>query len=170
MRAPLALALLTALASPAAAAAPQPARGVAIGMFSGRWYEVARIAEGKDRRCQFPTNDFSGPPGGGLSVVETCHEGSPDGPAHTFNATVRILPGADNAKIKMGFLGGLISQEYWILDHADDGESWALMATPGGRFLWVLSRRPTLDGAARAAAIARIAALGYNTDHLKASR
>jgi apolipoprotein D and lipocalin family protein len=166
----LALAMLSLVAWPAQAAAPGPARGVAIEMYSGRWYEIARIAEGKDRRCEFPTNDFSGRPGENLAVVETCHDGSPDGPAHAFRATVRILPGAGNARIRMGFLGGLISQEYWILDHADDGESWALMATPGGRFLWLLSRRPSLDGPAKAAAVARIAALGYNAAHLKPSR
>jgi apolipoprotein D and lipocalin family protein len=35
------------------------------------------------------------------------------------------------------------------------------MATPGGNYVWLLSRRPALSEAAREAAIARIRALGY---------
>lgn len=60
----------------------------------------------------------------------------------------------------MTFLGGLKTQEYWILDCAGDG-SWAIMATPGGNYVWLLARRPVMSEAARAAAAARIRALGY---------
>ncbi len=138
-------------------------------MFSGRWYEIARIAEGKERRCGFATTDFAGRHGGGFSVIQTCHEGSADGPAHRLKASLRILPAAGGAKVKMGVLGGLVTQEYWILDHADD-DTWALMATPGGRYLWLLARRPALAPPERAAAVARIAALGYQAGHLVQTR
>jgi apolipoprotein D and lipocalin family protein len=139
-------------------------------MYAGRWYEIARIAEGKERRCAFPTNDFSGHDGVGYHVVQTCHEVSADGPAHTNEASVTILPNTGNAKIKLGFLGGMFHQEFWILDHAPDDNAWALMATPGGRYLWLLSRQPTLTPEEHAAAVARITALGYNAAHLKPSR
>jgi len=161
---------LTMAACPVLAAAPQPMRPVSISMYAGRWYEIARIAEGKERRCAFPTTDFSGRNGGGYTVVQTCHEVSADGPAHTNNATVSIVPGTGNAKIKLGFLGGLVHQEFWILDHAADDNTWALMATPGGRFLWLISRQPTLTAQEHAAAVARITALGYEATHLKPSR
>ena len=103
-------------------------------------------------------------------MIETCHDVSADGPAHPVKATVTILPDTGNAKIRLGFLGGLFHQEYWILDHAPDDNAWALMATPGGRFLWLLSRRPTLTAQEHAAAVARITALGYDASHLKPSR
>ena len=165
----LALALL-ACAGSARASAPEPVRPVSITMFSGRWYEIGRIAEGASRRCDFATTDFAGQAGGAFSVIQTCHEGSPDGPAHAIKASARILANTGNTKIKVGFLGGLISQEYWILDHADDDQSWALMATPGGRFLLLLSRLPTTPAPIRQVAVTHIAALGYTVSHLKASR
>ena len=161
---------LFGLASIAHAAAQAPGQPVALSMFTGRWYEIGRIAEGASRRCDFATTDFAGQAGGAFSVIQTCHEGSPDGPAHAVKATARILPNTGNTKIKVGFLGGLISQEYWILDHADDDDSWALMATPGGRFLLLLSRQPKMTPPVHQAAVAHIAALGYNAGHLKASR
>ena len=60
----------------------------------------------------------------------------------------------------MSFLGGLRKQEYWVLDRADD-QSWAIMATPGGNYVWLLSRQPVMSPADRTAALARVASLGY---------
>jgi apolipoprotein D and lipocalin family protein len=56
-----------------------------------------------------------------------------------------------------------------VIDHAPD-QSWVLMATPGGNYLWLLARRPALDGPLHAAAFARISALGYDTSRLIVSR
>jgi len=41
------------------------------------------------------------------------------------------------------------------LDRADD-DSWAVMATPGGNYVWLLSRRPSLPPKVEAAALARV--------------
>jgi apolipoprotein D and lipocalin family protein len=60
----------------------------------------------------------------------------------------------------MAFFGGLVHQEYWILDHADDG-AWAIMATPGGNYAWLLARRPTLPPQVLSLALARLRQLGY---------
>ncbi len=60
----------------------------------------------------------------------------------------------------MSFLGGLKKQEYWVLDCADD-HSWAIMATPGGNFVWLLARKPVLSEGAKAQALERVKALGY---------
>jgi apolipoprotein D and lipocalin family protein len=156
-------------ASPAPAKAPQPVRPVQPSLYSGRWYQIAGIAKADQHFCAAATDDF-GPDGhGGLSGVATCHEGNASGKAHEYTAKVSILPGSGAAKFKMSFFGGLISQEYWVLDHADD-QSWALMATPGGNYLWLIARRPNLDPRVRQAAITRIAALGYDVSKLKPSR
>ena len=65
----------------------------------------------------------------------------------------------------MSFFGGLVHQDYWILDHADDN-SWLVMGTPGGNFVWLLSRRPALPPAELAAALGHVGALGYSTARL----
>jgi apolipoprotein D and lipocalin family protein len=115
--------------------------------------------------CEGSTNDFSGWSSGVFSVVQTCHKGSASGPAQVFNAHGHILPASDNAKIKVGYLGGLVSQEYWIVDRADDN-AWAIMATPNGRFVWLMSRRPVLDAGARAIALSRLRKLGFDLSRL----
>jgi apolipoprotein D and lipocalin family protein len=153
--------------SPTLAAAPQPVRAAPIGMYSGRWYQIAQIAKTNHHPCPGATEDFAANTRGALTVTMTCH--SPTGGAHQVRAGVAIVPASGNAKFKMTFFGGLISQEYWLLDHAAD-QSWALMATPGGNYLWLLTRRPHLDPATRAASVASIQALGYDASRLTINR
>ena len=152
-------------AAPAWAAAPQPARPAPASLYAGRWYEIARTPNLGQRDCLGASSEFSGGGGAEFEVVQTCHHGSPSGPAQVVAGHCRILPGAGGAKLVMSFFGGVISQEYWILDRADDF-SWVIMATPGGHYVWLLSRRPALDATSRAQALARIAALGYDTRRL----
>lgn len=154
-----------ALATPAAAGAPQPVKPVAPTLFSGRWYEIARTPNMMQKDCQGATSEFSGWANGAFRVVQTCHAGAPAGTAKTFNAKARIIPATNNAKMKMMFFGGMISQEYWILDHADDN-GWAIMGTPGGKYVWLMSRRPILDPATKAAALQHVRALGYDLARL----
>jgi apolipoprotein D and lipocalin family protein len=166
----IAVAAMLAVASAASAAAPRPTRAIAASFYSGRWYEIARVPNLGQRDCHAPVTQFT-PVGGKGEVAfisdtgefaasQVCRKGSATGPAKTYVTRGRILPGSRNARFEMTFLGGLKTQEYWVLDCAGDG-SWAIMATPGGNYVWLLARRPVMSEAARAAAVARIRALGY---------
>ena len=155
--------LFLAVASPAIAAragAPPPAKAVAEGLYSGRWYEIARTPNSLQRDCVGATSDFQNYSDGAFSVVDTCHEGSLTGPAKVLKAHAKMIAGSENTRFRMAFFGGLIHQEYWILDHADN-DDWAIMATPGGRYAWLLGRRPVLPPAEMSAAMARLHQLGY---------
>ena len=163
-----ALAIVTsarATPEPPKPAPPQPVRPVPMNVYQGRWYEIARTPNKMQAGCQGSTNDFAGWSSGSFSFTQTCHKGSLAGPSQTFNAHGHILAASDNAKMRLGFFGGLISQEYWILDHADNG-AWAIMDRSDGRYVWLLSRQPNLSPQDRAAALARLQALGFNLTNL----
>ncbi|MES2033448.1 MAG: lipocalin family protein [Pseudomonadota bacterium] len=155
----LALAAVLSAAGPAFAAAPPPTKPVAASFYSGRWYEIARIPNAGQRDCEAPSTQFVGA-GASFAVTQVCRKGSASGAAKTFNTKGRILPSTNNAKFEMSFLGGIKKQEYWVLDTAGDG-SWAIMATPGGNYIWLLSRKAVMSESAKAAAVGRIRALGY---------
>jgi apolipoprotein D and lipocalin family protein len=159
-RAFLLSALFLVLAVPAFAAAPAPAKAVSASLYSGRWYEIARTPNTLQKDCEGATSDFEDFTGAAFEVIDTCHAGSPTGPARVLRAKAKMLPGSENTRFRMGFFGGLVHQDYWILDHADDG-AWAIMATPGGNYVWLLARRPALPPSVMAAAMARIRQLGY---------
>jgi apolipoprotein D and lipocalin family protein len=151
----------------AMAAAPEPAQAVPPGMYAGRWFQIAQILKTDHHPCHNGVDEFQPSPKGGFTVIMTCDGGL--GGFHQVSAHGEIMPGSDGAKFRVSFLGGLIHQDYWVLDRAAD-QSWALMATPGGNYLWLLARTPALSAAAHAAACARIRALGFDLAHLTSDR
>jgi len=149
----------------AAAAELQPAKPVPENLYSGRWYEIARTPNRLQNNCEGSTSDFLHWNDGDFQFVLTCHKGSAQGPTSTLNAHGHVLPESDNTKMKLGFFGGFVTQEYWIVDRADD-DSWAIMATPTGRYVWLLSRSPILDPKVKSRAMARMEALGFDCSRL----
>lgn len=163
----LAVLALVAIAGQALAAAPQPRRAVPMRMYQGRWYQVGQIVKTNRHPCPEGVDDFAPGKKGGFSVTMSCRKAS--GGVSQAKAGVAIVSGSGNAKFRISFFGGLLHQEYWVLDHADD-LSWAVMATPGGNYLWLLARAPALEPDQRAQANAHISALGYNPARLVAAR
>lgn len=159
------LALALSLAGAGQAAAPSPKKPVTVERFLGRWYEVARTANARQKGCFAPIAHWTRAKDGKISVLNICHKGSPDGPQQTFKGTATVLD-ADRGRVQFAFLGGAIKQEYWILDRADD-YSWAIMGTPGGNFVWAFSRKAALTEAEQKAMVARIKGLGYNVAKLE---
>ena len=154
-------ALSVSIAGAALAAAQPPAKPVSTAFYSGKWYEIARTPNAGQRDCEAATTQFTTESSSGFKVLQICRRGSASGAAKTFNTTGKIVAGASaNAKFSMSFLGGLKTQEYWVLDRAND-QSWAIMATPGGNYVWLLSRQAVMGPAVQAAALARGRALGY---------
>jgi len=153
------------LASPAAAGPPEPVRKVELTSMMGRWYEVARLPNKTQKGCQAGTSDWTRA-GDGFAVVQACNKGAVDGPLAQWRAKAQVADPATNAKFKMSFFGGLVSQEYWVLEHRPD-QGWLILSTANGKFLWLMSQRPTLSAPSRAQAIARIRALGFDPAQLE---
>jgi apolipoprotein D and lipocalin family protein len=169
-RFPLAAALAafaTVAAAPALAGSPpQPAEKIELTKMMGRWYEVARLPNNTQKGCQAGTSDWARGTDGGFAVVQACHKGAPDGPLAEWKAKAKVADTATNAKFKMSFFGGLISQEYWVLEHRPD-QGWLVLSTRDGKYLWLMSQKPTLPAAVRAQAVARIKQLGFDPARLE---
>jgi len=157
--------LFAALPADATAAMAQPVSHVELARMMGRWYEVARLPNMTQRGCQAGTSDWTRT-GEGFSVVQACHRGTPDGPLAEWKARARVADPVSNAKFKMSFFGGLVSQEYWVLDQRPD-QGWLILATHDGKYLWLMSQKPVLPVAFRTDALARIKQLGFDTGRLE---
>jgi apolipoprotein D and lipocalin family protein len=131
----------------------------------GRWYEIARLPNKTQSGCQAGASDWSRA-ADGFSVIQSCHRGSPDGPLAEWKAKAKVADPVTNAKFKMSFFGGLISQEYWVIDRREE-QGWLILATQDGRYLWLMSQQPVLPAAARALAVTRIRALGFDPARLE---
>jgi apolipoprotein D and lipocalin family protein len=162
------LAAATAFAAAQTASAqamPQPAPHIELSKIVGRWYEVARLPNMTQRGCQAGTSDWTRN-GDGFSVVQACHKGSPEGPLAEWKAKAHVADPVSNAKFRMSFFGGLVSQEYWVLEQRSD-EGWLILSTHDGRYLWLMSQKPSLSATVRSEALARIKQLGFDTGRLE---
>lgn len=157
-----AVAAMTVIAGAAAADAPAPAHSVTLSQFDGRWYEIARTPNRNQPTCTRLQIDIAAGDGGAYNIVSTCNRAS--GSPQVTRSTATSLNSANNrlrfraASGAAGFVG--VSQEFWVLDRADD-YSWAILGTPGGNYFWIWTR--SADPANRTALLARARALGYNT-------
>jgi apolipoprotein D and lipocalin family protein len=132
--------------------------------YAGLWYEIARLPNQIEQDCEGVTAEYAQRPDGKLSVVNTCHEGAPDGKARVSKGVARIADPATNAKLKVSFFWP-IEADYWVLGHAPD-YSWSLVGEPSGRYLWILARTPTIGADLKDELIFRLQRRGYNTDAL----
>lgn len=142
-----------------------PVAQIEIERYGGLWYEIARFENSFERDCEGVTAEYSSRPDGRITVINTCRQGSPSGPAERAEGVARIVDTQTNAKLKVRF-GGPFEGDYWVLDR-DAAYRWALVGEPSGRFLWILSRTPTLTADVRADLVQRLATRGYNTAALR---
>ena len=151
-------------AAPAVAASPGQPEKIELTSMVGRWYEVARAPNQIQRGCSGGTSDWTRTQDG-FSVVQACHKGAPNGPVAEWRARARVED-ASNAKFRMSFFGGLVTQDYQVLEHRV-AEGWLILSTPDGKYLWLMSQRPMLPAAIKAEAIARIRQLGFDPGRLE---
>ena len=137
---------------------------VDVDRYLGKWYEIARFPNNFEKNCEGVTAEYARRDDGLIEVANTCREGAPDGKARVANGRARIVDETTNAKLEVSFFGPFWG-DYWIIGLADD-YSVSLVGEPSGRYLWILSRTPTLTEDVLANAIANLKDAGYNTDAL----
>ncbi|MGZ8362622.1 MAG: lipocalin family protein [Caulobacteraceae bacterium] len=152
-------------AQPVLAAAPQPRKPFDAARMPGRWYEIARVPNKVNRDCQGGYVEWTPKGPGQFRFSAICRKGSPEGKLSTVSGSIEIANPPVNNKVVMKLFGGVVRQEYWLLDHADD-YSWQIMGTPGGNFISISSRGRVASQAVAAAALARARTLGYDTARL----
>ncbi|WP_411816277.1 lipocalin family protein [Hyphococcus sp. DH-69] len=132
--------------------------------YLGRWYEIARFPNSFEENCEGVTADYAMRDDGLISVINTCRKGTPDGEEKAAKGRARIVDEQSNAKLEVSFFGPFWG-DYWVIGLAED-YSLALVGEPSGKYLWILSRTPTISNETRVDAIQDLQAFGYNTNAL----
>lgn len=137
--------------------------------YTGKWYEVARLPARFQRDCIGATADYELTGADELSVVNTCYPR--EGRTRTIRGQAKVHRG-NSARLKVTFdslffklFSWLIKADYWIIDLAED-YSYAVVATPNRKYLWILSRKPELPEDLYQRLIERIEAQGFDTERI----
>jgi apolipoprotein D and lipocalin family protein len=163
----LALVACLAVALPAAARAPEPTKRLDLDRFMGRWYEIYRTPNNRQKNCFAAQQTWARKDQGGFTIRQSCRRGAPDGPERVVGTSAKVIDPATNAKFEASFFGGLIRQRYWVIDRAED-YSWMIASTEAGNFVSILARAPGLPQTQQAMLVGRAAALGFDTTRLQA--
>lgn len=149
---------------------PATVPSVDLSRYAGEWYEVARLPvfyQGDNERA---IATYTLRSDGQMDVINTAIR--QDGTKHSVTGLATPVPNSGNAKLRIKinkwpatWIPVPTQGNYWILELAPD-YSYALVGTPDRKFLWLLSRTPTLSTSKFTALIERADALGYHTDKL----
>lgn len=145
----LLLAIATNTAS--AADAPLPNRAVDtldLQRYSGQWHEIAHLPMFFQRKCiDTIIATYTPQPDGSIEVRNACR--TKDGTMDESIGTARTVagqPGQLEVRFAPQWLSWLpmVWADYWIID-LDPDYQWAVVGGPSQKYLWILSRTPTMD-------------------------
>jgi apolipoprotein D and lipocalin family protein len=143
---------------------PRTVAQVDLDRYLGRWYEIAHLPFRVQRGCHGTTATYSRNPDGTIRVVNRCRDGSLTGKERTAVGKAWVVDPQTRAKLKVQFFWPFRG-DYWVLALGPDYD-WALVGTPSRRYLWILSRTPTLPQATLDQIRHLAAAQGYDTMRL----
>ena len=134
---------------------------VEVQQYLGLWYEIARYPNTFQRQCfGGVTAEYSLRDNGRITVLNKCREDSLDGPESNIAGVARVVNPDTNAELKVRFFL-FFEGDYLIID-LDDDYQWAVVGEPSRRFLWILSRTPTMDQAVYQEILSRLPAKNYD--------
>jgi apolipoprotein D and lipocalin family protein len=119
--------------------------------YAGEWYEIARLPNRFQNKCAGDVvARYTPRAGGGFDVVNRCKQ--TDGSVTEAAGVARPVKGAPSSVLQVRFAPAFLSflpqvwGDYQVIA-LDDAHTYALVASPDRKYLWVLSRAPSLDAA-----------------------
>ena len=132
--------------------------------YVGTWYEIARFPHRFQEGCVATKATYTLREDGKVDVLNECHLESLDGPLKTAKGTARVVDQATKAKLKVTFFWPFYG-DYWIINLGENYD-YAVIGHPGRKYLWILSRTPSMDDALYSRLLETLAARGYDASLL----
>lgn len=143
---------------------------VDLNRYLGDWFEVARLPNRFQADCAGDVRaTYALAADGRLSVTNRCRR--QDGTVVEARGVAKVVDAQSSARLKVRFAPAFLAflpivwGDYWILGLADD-YSWALVGSPDRKYLWILSRTPSMDPTPYAKAVAVAKVNGFAIDAL----
>ena len=144
----------------------QTVNAVDLNRYAGKWYEIASFPAWFQRDCYCTTAEYK-VEGDYVRVKNSCRIGSPDGPQDVAFAKAFPVPGTRNSQLKVQFQWPF-KGDYWIIA-LDENYGFAMVGHPAKKYLWILSRTPTMAEATYRELVEEARSKGYDVDRLKRS-
>jgi apolipoprotein D and lipocalin family protein len=133
--------------------------------YLGKWYEIASYPAWFQKGCIGSTAEYSLLSDGKIQVINRCREGRLDGKVKESKGKAEVADTQTNAKLKVWFFWPF-KGNYWIID-LDPDYRWAVVGEPSRKYLWILSRTPTMEERLYEYILARLPETGYDPARLQ---
>ncbi|MBK9643406.1 MAG: lipocalin family protein [Saprospiraceae bacterium] len=133
--------------------------------YAGKWYEIASFPQSFQKGCYCTTAEYTLHEKGYVIVENRCNKGSVDGKQSYIRGKAFVEKGSGNAKLKVQFFWPF-KGKYWIIDLADD-YSYAVVSNPNRKYLWILSRTPTIGVTLYGQILERLELKGFDISKLQ---
>ena len=144
---------------------------VDLNRYMGTWYEIARLPNWFQKKCVSDVAaTYTLRDDGTINVVNRCRKENGQISEAEGRAKLARKDGP-NTKLKVRFAPGFLSVfsfvwgDYWIILLAPD-YSYAVVGDPARKYLWILSRTPTMDGTTFQDILEQIEQKGYDLTEL----
>lgn len=114
---------------------------VDLAKYLGKWYEIAHLPAKFQEGCSETTATYALSEDGNISVLNECKR---NGKIKRAKGKAKIVDKATGAKLKVTFFWPFYG-DYWIIKLGENYD-YAVVGTPDRKYLWILSRTPTMDG------------------------
>ena len=132
--------------------------------YTGKWYEIARYPNRFQRKCQSDTTAiYTLRSDGKVQVVNACRE--KNGMVTTARGTAKVVDKKTNAKLKVTFFWPFYG-DYWVIGLSPDYQ-YAIVGEPSRKYLWILSRTPSMEETTYQEVLRQVETLGYQPGKLQ---
>ena len=132
--------------------------------YAAKWCEIARYPNRFQRNCQSDTTAiYTLRDDGKVQVVNACRE--KNGKVTTARGTARVVDKRTNAKLKVTFFWPFYG-DYWVIGLSPDYQ-YAIVGEPSRKYLWILSRTPSMEEAPYQKVLRLVEMLGYQPGKLQ---
>ncbi|MCD7097174.1 lipocalin family protein [Stenotrophomonas sp. MMGLT7] len=140
-----------------------------IGRYAGQWHEIARLPMSFQNKCVGDvTASYTLRSDGLVGVHNACRVAG--GGIESAEGRARRIPGKPG-QLEVSFVPQwltwlpLVWADYWVIA-LDPDYQWAVVGDPKRKYLWILSRSPSMDRALFGQLRQRAEAMGYDLDAL----
>ncbi len=129
--------------------------------YLGTWFEIAAFPQSFEKGCSCTSATYGLNKDGSIIVKNRCIK---DNKLKVTEGRATVVDKGTNAKLAVQFFWPF-KGKYWIIDLAKD-YGYAVVGHPNRKYLWILSRRPTLDDQTYNQLVVRAANKGFDVRQL----
>lgn len=136
--------------------------------YAGKWYEIASFPQRFQKNCSHTTAEYTVTDKGYIAVENKCVRDTIKGLESSIKGKAFLVENSGNAKLEIQFFWPF-KGKYWIIELAQD-YSYAVVGHPNKKYLWILSRTPTMQGPIFQGILSKVSQQGFDISKLKLTK